>query len=417
MARAKRERVYRQSAVNVAVLFLVILLAVYLAVQLFGNGGARVTTLRTQTVTETEYAYLKGYVFRDESVICVPESGVVERLAYNGERIGTGHEFARFYPHASPADAQSRLDSLTSRISLLEGRGSGSDTVADLAAINDEILRAYYSYTGAVGSGELSEAAAQGDGLLGALVDYGVATGRDDKQNVKSTLERERFELLSAFGQPESFVTEEGCHFLYSFDGYEDAFEPAMLDTLTVAQLEALAAAEPTEYSGTVIGRVIHSPKWYVSVICEEAEAMSFAEGETYVATLSDGYSVQLLLERKSVEEGGTLLVFSCNDLSKAPDIARAQSVRVALKSTTGYRVPTAALAELEDGELGVYVLVGDRVEFRRVTKEGEGRGYILVRTYLDDAGDGFDHEYPYLSENELIITSGNDLYDGKRLN
>ena len=89
--------------------------------------------------------------------------------------------------------------------------------------------------------------------------------------------------------------------------------------------------------------------------------------------------------------------------------------------STTGYRIPTDALDEY-DGETGVYILVGTAVEFRRVTVIFEGNGYCIVKTYEKDRAEGeaagtLDSEkYPYLYVNDLVITSGNDLYDGKLL-
>ena len=56
-------------------------------------------------------------------------------------------------------------------------------------------------------------------------------------------------------------------------------------------------------------------------------------------------------------------------------------------------------------------------VEFRRVTVIGEGRGYYIVATYESDANEGSISKTPYLYVNDLIITSGNDLYDGKLIN
>ena len=55
-------------------------------------------------------------------------------------------------------------------------------------------------------------------------------------------------------------------------------------------------------------------------------------------------------------------------------------------------------------------------MEFRRVTVIGEGNGYLIVNTYEKDYSEGLVSEIPYLKANDLIITSGNDLYDGKLL-
>ena len=104
---------------------------------------------------------------------------------------------------------------------------------------------------------------------------------------------------------------------------------------------------------------------------------------------------------------------------------ASSQDVKINMDSTTGYRIPSDALVE-NGGEKGVYILVGTVVEFRRVTVIGEGNGYYIVNTYERDRaeieadtemdGSTDKERLPYLYVNDLIITSGNDLYDGKRL-
>ena len=75
-----------------------------------------------------------------------------------------------------------------------------------------------------------------------------------------------------------------------------------------------------------------------------------------------------------------------------------------------------------QDGEKGVYILVGTVVEFRRITKKHEGDGYYIVNTLekereeneLNAATGNIVSDTPYLNVNDLIITSGNDLYHGK---
>jgi hypothetical protein len=81
--------------------------------------------------------------------------------------------------------------------------------------------------------------------------------------------------------------------------------------------------------------------------------------------------------------------------------------------SDSGYRIPEEAMTTL-DGDDGVYILVGSVVEFRRVTVISRGNGYYIVNTFEKDLDDESTSDTPYLKANDMIITSGNDLYDGK---
>ena len=126
-----------------------------------------------------------------------------------------------------------------------------------------------------------------------------------------------------------------------------------------------------------------------------------------------------MLLEDIVSDEGDrtrSYLLFSSLELSTVSGAERIQSVRVRLGSCTGYRIPEGALHLVGEDD-GVYILVGNRIEFRRVTLIGMGEGYYIANTYENNLAEGSKSDIPYLSANELIVISGRDLYDGKLLN
>jgi hypothetical protein len=96
----------------------------------------------------------------------------------------------------------------------------------------------------------------------------------------------------------------------------------------------------------------------------------------------------------------------------------------------SGYRIPVEAVVTVHSrktGEdvMGVYVLAGNVVEFRKISIYVRRDGYIIAQTYEDvqaylDAlpedeyarrtADGWE----YLRLNDNIITGGNEIYEGK---
>ena len=119
--------------------------------------------------------------------------------------------------------------------------------------------------------------------------------------------------------------------------------------------------------------------------------------------------------ESHELDTSKTYLLFSSFDLARISGLERHQSVRINLGSKTGYRIPAEALHTVGE-DRGVYILVGNMIEFRRITIIGEGDGYYIVSTYERDFEDNLGSEIPYLYINDLIVTSGKDLYDGKLL-
>ena len=123
MKREKRVRSYKQKTVNAVVLVVVILLLIYLGIQFSRNFSQSLSTQRAQTVTVTDYKYLKGYVFRDESLILGESSTVCDFLLEDGSRVGVGQKYAELYRVAEGADKkQAELNSLSERIRRQIGR-------------------------------------------------------------------------------------------------------------------------------------------------------------------------------------------------------------------------------------------------------------------------------------------------------
>lgn len=420
----KRVRTYKQSVVNAIVLAVAICLFVYVLYQLLGGFSTKVSTQRTQKVTESEYVYLDGYVFRNESVLKVDGEAVVDRLVADGERLGYGKHFANVYPTDMSADQvdglQGELDSLSAGIELLGDQIDSGKYVSDLAHINEDLIKYYYSYSEAVADGNVSSADRYGSDLLDAIVAYRVVTGRDGKaEDISLQLKSERDSLIASLtSTPKAMVADKGCHYFYGSDGYEAIFSTDKLEELTPGALAILVSSEPEIYGGTVVGRIVHDPKWYLCIPCDGAELLRFTPGVSYPVSFGDGdgREISMLLERTASDESGAYLLFSSLDMAQSYRFSRSQSVRILMGSTTGYRVPAQAI-HVRRGESGVYVLVGSIAEFRRVTIIGEGNGYFIVNTSEMDAAEGGGSDTPYLSVNDLIITSGNDLFDGKHFN
>ncbi len=426
MAKAKRVRTYKQTSVNAVILVVVLALCLYMAIQFSKDISPKVSTQRTQTTTDYSYTYLEGYVFRSEDRVTASDGALVEYLVRDGEKIGVGCEYAALYS-ASGLDSDARrqkeaeLRALSERIYLIESGLKQNNTSSDLSAISKEIAEHYYSYINSVGGGDVGAADKSGEKLLASMVEYSVSAGGDSAKNVISELKAQRTAILNSLGAKAAVVSERGFNFLYSSDGYENIFSSDKLDTLTPNELLQLAKSQPEAESERVIGRRIYTPKWYLAIPVNEATRLTFTEGNIYDVTFSDsdGVTIDMTLERICVDEADEnngYMLFSSYDLALASKFSRTQSVRIHMGSYSGYRVPKQAVYDGEEYDY-VYILVGNIVELRRITVKGDGNGYYIVSTYEEDYKENVSSEIPYLNLNDMLITSGNDLYDGKQLN
>ena len=101
-------------------------------------------------------------------------------------------------------------------------------------------------------------------------------------------------------------------------------------------------------------------------------------------------------------------MIFECNQLPENFSLERCQNADVELSSVDGIYVPHSSIARV-DGIRGVYVLRGSVVYFRKIDIIYNGSDYCLVAENGEGEGD-----YKYLENNELIITNGKNLFDGR---
>ena len=111
-------------------------------------------------------------------------------------------------------------------------------------------------------------------------------------------------------------------------------------------------------------------------------------------------------------------------------DFPRSFTAETVALQAGGYRIPSEALVTLHShktGEdvTGVYILAGNVVEFRKISIQVARDGYVIAHTYEDMKAylDSLTDEerrkrtadgWSYLGLNDNIITSGNELYEGK---
>jgi hypothetical protein len=101
------------------------------------------------------------------------------------------------------------------------------------------------------------------------------------------------------------------------------------------------------------------------------------------------------------------LLVLSTDRLPDGFVFHRSQSIAIELSSVSGIYVPKTAVKR-EGNALGVYILRGYVVHYRKIEPIYETENYYLADP--DISGER------YLGTNDLLITGGSNLFDGRIL-
>ncbi len=407
------------------------------------------STLRTQEIVDESYVQLELYLFRNEAVLQVEGGAITHYAVTDGERVGVGSALGTAYGAGTMTaeqiqETQALLNACGERMALLRELG-GSGTPGDARKEADAIDHAYLGLLGAVGRGDLSAANGFAGQMLDGMGRYDILTGNGNADAL-AALRAEQAELLSGLSAVSTVKTDRGGYFYYETDGYEAVFPYAEAMTMTPEDFRAMTARPAFAAAESTVGKMVYSTTWYAAAYIPvdpnerdenrdrtvEVFQQGLAAGRAYRMTCDDGVELTLTIERLVPDEGGVLLVFSSQDMPAGFAFPRKLRVETVAHAASGYRIPKEALVTLRsDGTdeevLGVYILAGGVVEFRKVHRNVEREGYIIAATYEEIKAvlDAYtDEEYAaatadgwsYLRLNDNIIIGGNELYEGKMI-
>lgn len=389
---------------------------VYTVYHVIASSEESLLTTPARQITDVQILTSDAYLFRDETVLTAPEVGLIQSVAQSGSKVGKDAPVTEVYPHAldSLEQAQNDLDTLNRYISVLESSiPQSGDTLADAQEWKNAAKASYQEILRAARSGRFDALTELEDSMLAHLNRYQSLTAKDQENTeLLRVLKQQRAQMLQ--GSAMSVRNERASGYFYDrthVDGYEELFSLSALDALTVSGFDTLTANEPQlSAERFAVGKMAYGYEWYLAIRLDENFIGRFEEGVRYriVFSENDGKELILSCDRILREEGvaGAVAVFCCRDYPADFSFLRAQKVKISMDYLDGYYVPDSALINL-DGIDGVYIFENRTVRFRRVDILYRGDGYCIVAEKGERGDD-------YLDLNDILITYGKNLYDGK---
>ena len=222
-------------------------------------------------------------------------------------------------------------------------------------------------------------------------------------------LEDEVARLNSQLSAPETTIpAPESVYFVSYVDGYEDILTPETMHELTPEQISAVSddgKLSATNAGEQMIGKLIRDYAWYIVGVFDNRK-MRLSEGDSTKIRL-ESVPQELTVNVVSLYATGdidkTQGIFRCDELTHDTVQHRTERVEIVRDTVEGIRVPRSAIRFKtlveeqtdEEGNVtttttdykGVYVLVGETPEFRKIDVIYEDENYFLSSL---DAGNGY---------------------------
>lgn len=396
---------------------LCLILIAYIIYHLAGGFKTEIGTTPATLVT-VESTYTTGVtLLRKEKVLYSPINGDISYHFADGEKVAIKSTVAEVYPQNGSTEIRQRIMQIDLAIRLLERSNmSDAEKRTDTASTDLLIRKNLYKILDALDKGNISHADSFSDDLLVQLNRRRIITKSVVNYNRKiEELKQEKKQLSASLPDSESTVkTPSGGYFYSTLDGYENVLSSENISSMTYREYLDLAS-RPAEnvnpgVNGYPVGKIVTDYLWYVACEVDVAELHNYETGKNYTIQFpyNNDTAITMKLYRILSEAGSNtaVLVFETGTLPSDFNFLRHQTVQIVREYYTGCRIPISAL-RVVNGQPGVYVLRGSKVEFKKVEPLYEYDGYII-------SADKSGSDSSYLAKNDFIITKGKDLYDGK---
>ena len=400
---------------TLAIAFVFALTVIYTAYHLISFfTREEIHTIVSGVTTESVTVDGDGYVFRDEKVLHSNYSGAVDYFVEDGQKVALGQSLAHVYSAEVDENVQGMIATIDKQIELLEKCSGENVSSVDLSELRKSADDTYFTLTRLLASSEAGELDYQIEKMMLALTKIKAVVNGD--ASVVATIEELKSQREAFFGgKHEEVYSSESGYFYTSPDGYEAAFSLSALDAMDGNSFYSLinSVSEYTSLEGAnSFGKLAPDSTWKFVLPIDPSEAEGFSEGEAYdvIFPENNNTGLSMVLEKKMLayEQKSVLMVLVCDRLPDNFVFERCMTAQIERSSVSGIYVPRSSVAML-DGARGVYVLRGSVAHFRKIDIVYVGEDYYLVEKRDDKDGD-----YYYLGENELIITNGKNMFDGR---
>lgn len=367
--------------------------------------------LNTQTAlnrTINRTIATEGYVLREERLISYRGSGTVVPVAENGSKVAIGDTVAKAYASADAAMdsvSYSELEELLEYYNEISSF-SGNAVSVGMEIYDQNIATRLKQFENVLEQNTLSELSASAKALGAQITKKQIAVGKQVNVEDEIMSLRGKMDAIAAsLNNCTQICADSAGFYMNETDGYESVGEYDSVLDITTAGVKQLINTKPVS-GQTGVGKLITQFNWYLVCNLSEEDAKELKIGNSLgVIFTESGGEIEMTVKAINPDENGDCALVLVSDRVDA-QLARLRIEKVKLRTEeyTGYAVDKSAVRTV-DGELGVYIQLGNIIRFRKIDIIYSDDSIVLVSN---------NEENGYLRLYDEIIVEGTDLSDGK---
>ncbi|MBR2284180.1 MAG: hypothetical protein IJ874_07160 [Ruminococcus sp.] len=364
------------------------------------------TALMSEAVASKEF---KGVFIRDEEVIPFSGDGVLSYSVPDGGKLGSGSVIARVFPDDTQPAIDEEVQRLERQLAVLKKiQNPGTLQSAQPASLSEGIGAGFRSLLYDRDMKNYTAVDEEMDSLLVQMSTYQVITDETDGfEQELADIQNKLAELDSMSVKPtDILIADRSAYFVSSCDGYETRLTPDSVSELTAADIDSIGDdGAPGSEDIVSAGKLIDGYSWQLAGVIDNSRH-TYAIGESIglrFQSSADIYSAVITDIRDEGDPSRSVFIMQSSEFNSALVQHRAETTELIKDDFKGLRVPRDAIrfrpGEIEEkdpdtGEVtkresnlkGVYVVKGDKIEFKQIDVIYEGSDYVLSRVREDDS-------------------------------
>lgn len=410
MSKKRDQEVQGSFTMKLVTVLLCAFIVVYLGVKIFESFSDPLTTVNAVYSSAEEIIPLNGWILRNETLLPA-QTGVVEVTAGEGSRVGVGQHIATVYSDQETLERKQRILQLDTRIKQLEDATQSTADITSTQKLDENLFKGLLSLNKSVETQNFLTLESQSANLKTLIFrrDYAF----EDSTGVETLLQelRQERDSLQSGGTSgiRELTAEEAGTYSSMVDGYEAALTTDLLDHVTVASLRHWPDLRETVDSDKYIGKLVKGFTWYYAAVMDYEQARTYRVGQKVTIRLGSSGLEPFSVEVSQIgddEKGECVVVFESDSFLADTVALRRENADIITESYEGIKVPKDAVRMSENGQLGVYCVLGLQARFRKVEIIYESDTYFLSAYKPMDTS--------YVRAGDEVIASARDLYDGK---
>ena len=382
----------------------------YLISQLVSVSKAEIETQIAMSETVYKTINTKCFVVRDEKYIENTAKGTTISFAANAQRVAKGDTVSMIFKTDEDAKTYLRITEITEELEHYNTlAGQANIQTVDVYSLSSKIETKLSDYLDSIDKGDFDKASESINAFGNFITSKQISTGEVLNLTEKINALTNELQTLQAKKTAYSEVkSDRAGYYLKGADGYENTIDFTKINELTTKDIENAINSKPQEVKSEVVGRTVGNFDWYILCSIDTEETIDLKDDADIFINFP--YSGVEKLKGKIYKigdrtENKTLVIIKCNLMNDALADFRIEDIQLITEEYTGYKIKNSAIRTVE-GQIGVYVVSGNLIDFRKVHIAYNDGDYSIV--------DNPEGEWGYIRLYDEVVTKGVEMYDNK---